>query len=284
MKNQAIHGVAAALALGTVALSAGEESLANYVQEDAAQQWGVKVDYTLASKYMTHGFKVGGDNWSHQPSLTLDTAIEGLQFTYWAAFTDERALNDADEMDFMLTYQKTLNEDSDWAVNVHGLVNYWLYPHQKVDVDRNGAPSNSISNYQGLKMHIGASLPKRISLADGIFLVPSYNIYYWMPTTGDQFDDGFVHELFLSTSIPMNISSCKYVPDHFTLGGSVNYNTGVFGVESGWSHATAHIGTSAPITDSLSWNAGLNYQWTFEDTVNPDGDEFWGQVGVSWSF
>ena len=98
-----------------------------------------------------------------------------------------------------------------------------------------------------------------------------------------QFKSGGVHELYLKTSLPLPLPEGRGIPQSIGLMTTVNYHTGFLNVDSGWSHATATISTSAPLNDTFTWHSSINYQWSFEDTVNPD-DEFWATLGFRASF
>lgn len=237
-----------------------------------AGELGVHPDVTLAGKYMAHGFNVNGEHRSLQPSLTLDTMVPGLRLTAWAALPVDRDYRAEDEFDYLVKYGRTLFADSPAAVNLHGYVDYWLYPNSATD---GGA------DLEGWKFHGGVTLPNLLP-AGPANLVPSYNYYFWTPKDSGGFEDGGVHELFLNYSPPLK--TLLPAPDGQTLdlGASLNYHDGVFGVEPGWSHATAHLSTTFAVS-RLKLTPSLNYQWSFEDTVN-DEDEFWGAFSVAADF
>ena len=66
------------------------------------------------------------------------------------------------------------------------------------------------------------------------------------------------------------------------LAGSINYHTGAFGVEPGWSHATAQLATPFEIATFII-TPSVNYQWSFEDTVDPNND-FWVMISLAKNF
>lgn len=247
----------------------------------SAAQFGLHPDLTWASKYMAHGFNINGDNPSFQPSLHVDTLVPGLQFAVWAGLPTDRDDRAKDEFDYMLKYGRTCNADSPWAVNVHGYVDYWLYPNTANAGEIDPATGEVIDELTGWKFNGGVALPKLLPLGPAN-LVPGYNYYYWTPRDEDVFQSGGVHELLLSYALPADAVLPVASKQTIDLGSSLNYHDGVFDVKEGWSHATASLSTTFNLSGTRI-TPGVNYQWSFEDTVN-DEDEFWAQVSVARDF
>lgn len=238
----------------------------------AVDELGLHPDLTLASKYMAHGFNVNGEHASLQPSLLVDTKVPGLQFFAWAALPVNRDFRAKDEFDYLVKYGRTFLADSALAVNLHGYADYWIYPNSAAD----GA-----DDLKGWKFSGGASLPELLPLGPAN-LVPSYTYYFWTPQDDGGFEDGGVHEFFLGYNPPLRSFAPVAGDRTLNLGASLNYHDGVFGVEPGWSHATAHVSTSLEIA-TLKISPSLNYQWSFEDTIDPE-DEVWAAVSVARDF
>jgi hypothetical protein len=247
---------------------------------EEAKEWGVTADLTVATKYMTDGFNVGGDHTAWMPSVAVNTTVPGFFIMFWSALPVNRDRQQYDEYDFMARYSRNFLEGSPLKVNLHGYFDYWVYPHDELTKDKNGQ-TIAPQNFRGLKFHGGLSLLELLPLF-GSHLVPSYNYYYWTPDQKNLFQAGAHHELFLSYShdLPTFIPGAKR--QDFTLGGSLNYHDGVLGVEPGWSHTTAHASTSV---DALgcTFGASVNYQWSYIASVDPE-NEFWATVSVTKKF
>lgn len=244
----------------------------------------ITLDYTAASRYVTHGFDVGDNNFSHQPWIALSCReLPAFTLQYWTNISMDRNKKAADEWDLMLVYNRTFCPDDPWAVAVNGYITYWGYPHITMNNDRYGNAVRTPDDLQGWKFNAGLSLPNRFTLPNDQSLVPGWNFFFWTPSTDDQFQTGGVHEFYLKTALPLALPEGPGIPQSLGLMTTVNYHTGFLGVDAGWSHATATISTSAPLNDTLSWHSSLNYQWSFEDTVNPD-NEFWATLGLRASF
>lgn len=238
---------------------------------------GIYTDLTMASKYMAHGWNIGGDEFSFQPSVTADFLMPGLQATAWTAYPFEEDTRSNHEIDYLLKYNRTISGGELCKINLHGYFDYWVYPHL-VKTENGNGDTISPTRLDGTKYHIGMSLLIPVA---GANLVPSYNVYYWRPSTHDLFKAGYVHELFLQYNHEMPV----FIPgaDRQTIGGgaSLSYHTGAMGVNSGWSHSTAHLSMGADAA-GLNFSVSANQQWSYEDTVNPE-NEFWWTVSVAKS-
>jgi hypothetical protein len=249
----------------------------------AASAFGVGLsgDVTVGSRYMAHGWNIGGNEPFVFPSVTVDAAAPGLQFALWTAWIMDRDQFETDEFDYMVKYGRTCCPDSRWAANFHGYVDYWVYPHSDVVADKDGQTIPETTK-DGVKFHAGVSLPNLLRLGPAC-LVPSYNVYYWTPVKSDLFEDGAAHEVFLSYAMPLaEIAASLKDRGSVALSASATYHDGAFGVAHGWSHATAHL--ALPLTFGKCYvTPAANHQWSFEDSVNPT-DEFWAtlSVGGGW--
>ena len=241
---------------------------------------GVTADLTLASKYMTDGFNVGDNHAAYMPSLAVDTKVPGFYLQFWSALPMERNRQQYDEYDFMARYSHDFFGGSPLKLNLHGYYDYWVYPHDAYTTDKNGATIAAQSK-RGQKVHAGVSLLELLPVL-GSHLVPSYNYYYWFPDQKDLFQAGAHHELALSYThaLPVFIPGAKQ--QDVTLGGSLNYHDGAFGVDSGWSHTTAMLGTSAELL-GCTLSANVNYQWSYIASVDPE-NEFWAMLSLTKKF
>ncbi len=238
-------------------------------------EWGLHPDLTLASQYMAHGFNINGDHASLQPSLHVETKVPGLQLAVWAGLPTDRDLDASDEYDYLVKYATTFNAGERWAVRVNGYVDYWIYPNTENAGEVDPATGAAVNELEGWKFNGGFALPALLPLGPAK-LVPSYNYYYWTPRQDDLFTAGGVHELGLAYALPVAEGQT------LDLSSTVNYHDGVFDVEAGWSHVTASLSTTFHVAGTRV-SPGVNYQWTFEDTVNEE-DEFWGQLSVARDF
>ena len=246
----------------------------------ADDSFGVTADLTWASKYMTDGFNVGGNHAAWMPSLAVNTTVPGLYLQFWSALPVDRDRQQYDEYDFMVRYNHSFFDGSPLKVNLHGYYDYWAYPHDELTTDKHGQ-TIAPQNFRGQKLHGGVSLLELLPIA-GSHLVPSYNYYYWFPDQKDLFQAGAHHEFFLNYNHELPVFIPGATKQDVTLGGSLNYHDGFFGVDHGWSHTTAHLSTSV---DALgcTFGASVNYQWSYIASVNPE-NEFWATLSLTKKF
>jgi len=235
----------------------------------------VQPDLTYATKYMAHGMNIGGDEPTWQPSLAVDGLLPGLTLKAWMNRPVSRDLDGFVEVDYLVILGHTFEADERWAFNLHGYVDYWIYPFT--------ALSDTVtSDLDGWKFHAGVSFPNLIRLGT-VPIVPAYNYFHWIPRESGEFDRGGIHELFLFSPIPGGLLGLP-LPDGQTLdlGASLNYFDSAFDFPSALSHATAHLSTTFNLK-GLLLTPSVNYQWSFEDAVNPE-DEFWASLSASVRF
>jgi hypothetical protein len=246
----------------------------------AAPNFGLGVDLTYASTYMAHGFNIGeSDRPSLQPSVSVNLPWPGLQVAYWGAIPPDEDWDVLDEQDYLLKFNRTWFADECWAFNLHHYIDYWTYPHLSVLEDKDGEPTNA-AHKDGLKFMTGVSFPKLLPIGPTA-IVPAYNVYYWTPVQDNLFESGAVHELGLSSGLPIPSALGWAKGQTLDVATTINYNDGVFGVNAGWSHATAGLASTFPM-GAVKVTPAVNYQWSFETTVDPE-DEFWATLTLSWS-
>jgi hypothetical protein len=240
---------------------------------------------TYASKYMSDGFKIGGDHSVWEPSAWLTTPLSGVSLMFWSAIQMDRQNQQYDEYDLMVRYSHDFMQRTRWAYNLHGYFDYWTYPKDNVQDPTVVGPDSS-QNMHGNKLNAGVSMTRLLPLW-GSFVVPTYNLYYWLywaQNRSDLFQGGAHHELMLSYyhDIPKFISGLGIEGQYVGTSWSVNYNDGAFNVQPGWSHTVAQISTGAY---SKGWNCSIsiNRQWSYISSVDPD-NEVWSTFSFTKFF
>lgn len=242
----------------------------------ARRDWGLTTEVTLASKYMAHGYNFGGDDEpSFQPAVTLATPLPWLTFAAWAGYPIDRDFDDQDELDFMLKFGWLFNGDERFALEVHGYADYWLLPNLKVPHD------GGRERLTGGKFNFGLSFPQLWRVGE-VALVPGYNMFCWIPEHEGTLDNGAVHEFSLSARWESPGPQAAGRPVAWQALALTGYNDGAFGSQPGWSHCIAGLSATIPL-GPLALTPSLNYQWSFESSVNPE-DEFWGALTLAYTF
>ena len=66
------------------------------------------------------------------------------------------------------------------------------------------------------------------------------------------------------------------------------YNDGVSptgtNVDHDWTNAVFGASTSYELYNNVFLTPGFFYQSTWDKTANPNGDEYWGSMSLSWKF
>ena len=254
--------VLAAVIAGAGGARAGERTFA------------VVPELTYATQYMYHGFNLGENHPTWQPSLTLDRLLPGFSLKAWMNSPVDKDYDQFTQADFLAMATHDFVTARELTINLHGYVDYWSFPEYEPE------PGNG--DLSGWQFHVGASLPDLISIGR-IPLIPSYNYYYWTPDSRGDFEAGGQHELFLLLPVPCDLLALRTPPfQTLNLGASLNVHEGFWGVKSGLSHATAHLSTSFD-WKGIHITPSLNYQWSFEDSLDPE-DEFWATLSASYRF
>lgn len=238
---------------------------------------------TYASEYVTDGFKIGNSSPVMQMSVKLDIPKTDFSLMYWSSLRAVRAEDQYDEHDFLLMYNRDFFSGETYAFNFHTFLDYWFYPNTPPLRDGFG---NEISNVQkhGGKVSSGVSMTNLIPLA-GSYLVPAYNVYYWLywaEDRADQYLGGARHELSLSYNHGLPKIASWIKSQYMGVFASLSYNDGALGVRPGWSHSigTLYAGIAA---FSSQFIVSANKQLSYQRTVNENND-FWMTVSLVKEF
>jgi len=253
--------------MGAVILAAA--TTAGAIEIDEGKDLGVTLDATFMSKYIWRGYNVVDDP-VFQPSVDLDLFGTGLGLNVWGSFAFDRDYDYADELDYTVYYSDTAFDGESYAIDWGANYIYYDFP----DV-----PSETADGHE-----FGGSIafPSLIPIGES-YLVPSYYFGYLFPiSSGYGPDSGWFHILGLGYDLPIPALIPDQESQAVSLTADLTYNSGAFGSDSGFSHSTVGVSTNFEIGD-FAIVPVLNYQFSFEDTVNPD-DEFYGGVSLSYAF
>jgi len=278
MKSSLILTSTALLAFGVVCSS--------FARADD-KSYPITTDVTWASEYIMDGFSIGGDHPVFQPSVRVGTPLTGVSLMFWSSLQVDRSNQQYDELDLMARYSHDFVTRHGTALNIHGYYDYWAYPKLNMSGESLGTSAEAPSSMHGSKVNVGVSATNLIPL-EGSFLVPSYNLYYWIywaQNSIDQWQGGAHHEFLLEYyhSIPRLFDGIQR--QYVGASGSINYNDGAFGIQSGWSHSTTSVSTGVYALSCI-FSLSLNRQWAFE-TATPSVDmknELWTTLSLTKEF
>lgn len=244
----------------------GGTTPAAFAQEEE-KPWSVTLDATYATKYIWRGFDVYDGDGAFQPSL--DVSLYGFGLNVWGSFATNAGHEDLDEVDFTAYWNHSFFSDRPYALDFY--LNYIYYDFPNVDSEP--ADTQEVGG--------GIALPNILAFGS-VSLTPSYYLgYLWKAHSGGP-EDGYFHVLGLSADMELAAIIPGSDGTGVSLYGDLTYNSGAFGVESGFSHAT--IGVSANVDFAgLYISPSANYQFSMEDTVNDENDA-WFTISIGLTF
>lgn len=222
------------------------------------------LSFGLVSQYIWQGFELNHGDPAFQPSINFDLFQTGLSFNLWGSFGLKRGNQDANEVDYTLSYGRSLFSEESWQVDFGLKLVYFQYPHDTSD--------------DTLEAGLSLSMPNLIPLGDGA-LVPGWSINYDWPSRSGGPERGWYQNFSLTYDVEFQAGG-EEIP--LSLMGLVGHTDGIFGVESGFSHIEFRVTSGFEIGD-WAFAPFAAAQLSIEDTVNPD-DEFWAGVTISYDF
>lgn len=245
------------------------------------KKFGVTLDAGVTSQYIWRGYDVYDDHGAFQPSVNMDLFGTGFFLNVWSSFPigtghlpgdPDSGINDLQENDYKLGYKYSAFQDEMYALDF--MTNYIYYDYTKL---------NKYADAQ--ELGVGVGMPKLIPIGPK-YLVPSYYCGALYPAQGGnkaQVEAGRYHEWGLDYDlvVPSFLPPCDK-EQVVSLGWDIAYSDGMLGV-SDWSHMTFSVGVPMAV-GPVTVKPYVAYQDTFQDDVNPDEDEVYGGVNVSYSF
>lgn len=242
---------------------------------------GVELDYTYVSKYIWRGFDVYHDDDSaSQPSINVDLWDTGFSFNIWASWANQSGHVNGEEWDYTATYAHSFMEDEKWALDWAINYVYYDFPDQ---------PSEAADTQE---INMVFELPQICPFGT----TPYYMMArMWPSTTGHELGNkgkqtsqqlggwyhewGFTYDYMVEGIMPDG----KDLPLEFLW--NIAYNDGMNGesVDHDWSHSTFALASPMQITDNFTFTPAINYQVSFDDSVN-DEDEFWFGLSCTYRF
>ena len=227
-------------------------------QARAQEELNISVDGALDtySQYIWRGYNIG-DKVAMQPSLTLGFGESGLSLNIWgsASLANRDSLKGADELDFTLSYDRTISEESGVGLSV----GYVQYTFPSADSD-----THSEEFYAGISLDNAAA--------------PSLTAYY---------DFGLVDAWYLTLGVGPEFPLDTEGKVSLSLGASYGMSYGLVDEETGENLGLTF--NDVTISASLGIVAGtftispvLGYCFADKD-VNENESEFWGGLSISFS-
>ena len=219
-------------------------------QARAQEELNISVDGALDtySQYIWRGYNIG-DKVAMQPSLTLGFGESGLSLNIWgsASLANRDSLKGADELDFTLSYDRTISEESGVGLSV----GYVQYTFPSADSD-----THSEEFYAGISLDNAAA--------------PSLTAYY---------DFGLVDAWYLTLGVGPEFPLDTEGKVSLSLGASIGISDGTGSMGFNDVTFSASVGIAA---GTFTISPVLGYSFSAKE-VNENESETWGGLSISFS-
>ena len=263
---------------------------ASMVQAQESELHG-SVGVEFSSKYIWRGFDVYDDHTAVHPSIDLDLFGTGFGVNVIGHRANSSGFENTERWDYTLYYQGQAFADESYMTKYRLGYTRFNYPDLSGHTRTTSSyPANSMDIHE---VHGIFSFPKLLPIEG---LVPTYCIVKLMPVNsgtivGSQSPSGgtasgFAHIFMLDYALPI---ACPLTGGNRTLNlhSEFVYNDGVSpvgtNVDHDWSNAVFGISTTFDLGNDLSVTPGVNYQSSWDDSVNPE-DELWASLNLTYKF
>jgi len=226
-----------------------------------------KVSYV--SKYMWRGFDVLDGDPAVQPEMTLGFGDTGIYMGVWASYAlrSRSEWEIWDEWDYYAGYSFGLLKGTSIELGIDMNYTYFHYPEQNKYVDSQ-------------EVALAFKMPALLAVEETKF-IPYGGIYRSFEAHHSD-----LQQRAWWVKLGMEVKTLLPVrkDQELTMYAETFHNDGAATMEtdSGFSHIATGAKTSFDIA-GFSLTPGINYQWTLEETVNPE-NEFWFTISIGRSF
>lgn len=243
------------------------------------------VGVTYSSKYIWRGFDVYGEKSAIHPFIDVDLFGTGFGMNITAHRANSSGYENGERWDYTVFYGNRLFEDESYATNYRLGYVYYNYP----DMSSHTRRSIDLQELQAV-----FSWPKILPVKG---LVPSYVLVKLWPSNSSTVvgsaspsggtASGFAHIFMLDYGL--NIT-CPVTNENrvLNLHTEMVYNDGVgpngANVDHDWSNAVFGISTNVELGSNFVFTPGIFHQITMDKSVNPDKDETWASLSLTYKF
>jgi len=253
------------------------------------------VGITYDSKYIWRGFDIYGDKSAIHPFIDLDLYNTGFGLNLTGHRANSDKYENSERWDYSLYYRGIAYEEQPYATQYMFVYRYYNYPDNS---SHSTSPINTATGFLSStdlqEMHALFSWPNILPVEG---LVPRYCIVkLWPSNSGSVVGanspsggtaSGFAHIFMLDYALPV---TCPFSGQNRTLNfhSEVVYNDGVgpngANVDQDWSNLVVGVGTDFDLGSNLTFTPGVYHQVTMDKSVNPDKDETWASLTLSYKF
>jgi hypothetical protein len=251
-----------------------------------------EADVTYWSKFIWRGFALFGPHGSLQPRVDLDLYQTGFGVDIIGRLPISSGYVNATRWDLSVYYGDKAFEDESYEMDYRVAWVYYHYPDQP----RKGTVAPPASNQAAALQELNAVLswPKLFGVEG---LVPSYSPIMVWPSKSNSYAGanstfggsaaGCLQVFMLDYTMPIQGLMPETPEQQLQFHSELVYNDGwdPYGrwVDSDWSHLLIGAITEFDLGYDLYFTPALWYQFSFEDSVNPD-DELYVTLGLAYRF
>lgn len=275
MKKKFVMGLVLLFVLGSI-------SYAQLLEPTPEPAITGTLDLTYTTKYVWRGFQVYGSQSAIHPSVDLFSPTTNLGIDLTVHRANSSGYEKFERWDYNLYYLTRMFADEQAEMDFRFGYVYYNYPQE------------SQSLYDLQEIHMIMSMPKLLPVEN---LVPTYVLVKLWPSSSGSLvganspfggtASGFAHIFMLDYALPY-VCPFTGVDRKLNLHAEAVYNDGVSpigtNVDHDWSNGVFGATTTYELADNLFLTPGVFYQSTWDKSVNPNGDQTWGYLSLSWKF
>jgi hypothetical protein len=249
----------------------------------------ISVDF--ATRFIWRGYDAYAQNHTAiQPSVDVDLFGTGFGFNIWSSRANRSGFENSEWLTYTLYYGNVLFADENYMTAYKVGYTYFSYPDEPTKGSFDGV-KNKKGPVPGAAGHAeevfaGLAWPKITGIPG---LVPSYAMFCYYPATSNAWNSGnagwaHVFALNYDMEIPSLLDSS--ITQILHLGAHTVYNDAVGpnpNADHDWSHAVFTAALDFPINESLTFSPSVNYQSSWDDSVNTS-DEYWTGLNLTYTF
>jgi hypothetical protein len=255
------------------------------------------VDFTYQSKYLWRGIDVYDDKSAMQPSVMLDLCGTGFGLSAEGHRANSSGFETTERWDFTLFYKNIICPEETLAMQYLFGWRYFYFPDAPLDLPA-FLPAGTSGDIDLQEIHAVFSWPNILPVEG---LVPTYVLVKLWPAESKSFvgsqnimgftpgtASGFAHIFMLDYGVPIAGLTPDTPEQIVRLHAEAVFNDGVdprgIGVDHDWSNAVFGLATDFDLAEGVKLTPGVYYQVTMDSSINPDQDETWFTLGLSYNF
>lgn len=246
------------------------------------------IDVTYLSKYVWRGFDIYGDKSAVQPSVNLDLFGTGFGVGVMGHRANSGKYENGERWDYSIYYGNSLFDGESYATNY--TLSYLHYNFPDCTSHKRAGTSSISQDVE--ELHAFLSWPNLLPVEG---LVPRYVLVKLWPSNSGSTKvnargtaSGWAHIFMLDYGVPMPGLFPSQPEQVLRFHSEAVFNDGVHpaggNADHDWTNVVFGVATDFDLGGNFTLTPGVYHQITMDKSVNPDQDETWATVGVTYKF